>query len=378
MKRLLSVLVIALLAGSGVAKACDCPDLPPDQVARSATLFFVGETRIPREVVPSGGASFANSLIWKGARLTTPIIANNTPGGDSSCAVQFMLPETYNILAYGSFDEGYYTDKCALSRVAGQGENYNLIMFYLSHHYMKIQSFLQENGFGDMQNLVWLRKVAQFYLDEYSPEQARRYFEHAAAVSRNSIIDLEGEGEALLQMGLARQALTRFDDALEKDNTRQKAWSGRYRALGLMGRWEELPSDKADLAGMIWRQGRLTADLLNPVLTRSWWTQIDASSRKLTGANFSRAELSVVSFRNADLTGADFSKSRLFNVDFTGANIKDANFSGITHDHVKWPEGFTPPVSTPWMGLPKNMPAPGAPIPAFPVPSVGQQDPAGR
>jgi len=376
MKRI-SILVLVLLLSAGAAQACDCPELPPDQVARASTLFFVGQTQIPREVVPKGGASFANSLIWKGARLTTPIIAGNAPEGDASCAAEFFLSETYYIMAYGSYESGYYTDKCALSRVNGESANRDKVMFFLSHHYMKIESFLQENGFGDMQNLTWLRKVAKFYLDEYSPEQAQRYYRHAAIVSRESILDLEGEGEAYLQMGMARQALNRFDDVLEKNNTDPEAWSGRYRALALMGRWDELPGDKPNLAGMVWRQAKLSADLSSPNLTRSWWTQIDAAGRKLTGADFSKSELSVVSFKGADLTGVNFSKSRLFDVDFTGATLKDARFDGASLENVKWPEGFTPPASTPWMGVPKDIPVAETPA-SLPMPSIGQQDPAGR
>mgnify|MGYP000924592989 FL=1 len=374
MKKLFLALVLFGALAQQRAEACECPFVPADQLARSATMFFVGETRIPREVVPEGGASFGRSLIWKGPRLTTPIVAGNRPGADASCAAEFYLSATYNVLAYGSFDTGYYTDKCLMARLNTEGPDRDRILFFLSMHFMKIESFLQENGIGQMQSLNWLRKMGNFYLEQNSPEQAQRYFRHAAIISRNSVLDLQGEGESFLQLQMGRQALTRFDDVLEKDSTRQDAWQGRHKALALLGRWSELDEEKIDLTGFVWRNGTLAADLDAPVFTKAWWMMVKADGRKLVKADFSRAELSAVSFKGADLTGADFRKARLYGVDFSGATLKDAVLTGVNYEQVTWPEGFTPPASSP-LDIPVPDIQRDAPVTA---PSVGQQNATGR
>lgn len=361
----LRLLLLALLGlAPGFAQACECTSQPLDQWVRGASLIVVGETMIPRAVVPDGGAQLNHLQVYKGVNLSTAVIANNRPGGDPSCAVQFYLSRPYLVFAYGNYESGYYTDKCAID-VSTDATLLDKIMLRLGIYNYQLEAFLQKTGYIDMQSLTRVRDVAAFYLEMHSSEQAMRYYKQATLLSRGSVIDLQGEGEGYLQLGMAREALTRFDDVLEKDNTRQAAWSGRYKALALMGRWSELPQDKVNLTGFEWQRAKLGADLANPVLAKSWWVQIDAGGRKLTGADFSGAVLTSVSFKGSDLTGANLSNAKLFDVDFTGAILQDVKLSGINYQNVKWPEGFTPPAS-----LPDAAEAGEA--------LVGQQDPAGR
>lgn len=344
--RLGRFMALALACVPGLANACECTQIPPDQVIRGATLVFVGQTGIPQVVVPEGGASFKNREILKGVHLSVPVIANNRPGGDPSCAVTFMQPQMYFVLAQGFYDSGYYTDKCLMDMANTPGVLHDQLSGLAAIYSLKQQGFIDTLGPVDMRNLTYLRKVAAFFLQQHSAEQALRYYRYAVDVSRGSLPDLQGEGEAWLMLGQGREALTRFDDVLEKDNTRQNAWGGRYRALALMNRWSELP-EKPNLTGFEWQRGELKSDLANALLSKAWWVQVKAEGRKLTGNDFSHAELSVVSFKGSDLSGSNFSNARLFNVDFTGATLKDVNFDHVNYEQVKWPAGFTPPPSTP-------------------------------
>lgn len=345
------ILALMLAVVPAISQACQCTLIPPDQLVRGATLVFIGQTNVPQIVVPPGGASFRDRQIFKGVQLTTPVVANNRPDGDSDCAFQFMMPVKYLVVAYGSYDAGYYTDKCIMDQANGaDAKARDHIMAYAGRYFLEQQNYIGSLGPTDMRDLIYLRKSAAFYLQQHSAEQALSFYKYATDVSRGSLPDLQGQGEAQLQLGNARDALTRFDDVLEKDNTRQDAWQGRYRALALMGRWSELP-EKPDLTGLEWQRSELKSDLLNAVLSKAWWVDIKADGRKLTGNDFSNAELSVVSFRNSDLTGSNFSNARLFDVDFTGATLKDTNFDHVNYEQVKWPEGFTPPPSTPLLGV---------------------------
>ena len=75
-------------------------------------------------------------------------------------------------------------------------------------------------------------------------------------------------------------------------------------------------------------------DLQNAVLvgvdfSRSYLT-VDFRGAKLSGANFSHANVKTSDFRNADLRGAIFNGAALEETNFEGANLEGATFAGAT------------------------------------------------
>jgi hypothetical protein len=315
---------------------------------RAATLVFSGVVVYPFDDTPEDTTLFSINDAVKGVQLRRPALRPNFPDGDPACAATFELNKNYNVFAFGTYETGYYTNACLVEFVPDPQKNDWLMemlklrtemgLMYLSTQPERAQTGLE---------LEQLRMQARDQMAMDNPELALRLFVRAAQLSGDSVVDLFGQGQAYLRLMMAQLALERFDDVLEKDNTRQDAWNGRYQALGLLNRWSELPPEKADLTGFTWRRASLSADLKSPIFAKGWWDEIDASGRSLTGADFSRTFLTNVDFTGADLSNAIFKDAELRNVNFSGANLTGSNLKGrllgIKWDEkTRWPDGFDP------------------------------------
>ena len=187
----------------------------------------------------------------------------------------------------------------------------------------------------EMKDLEALRNYVKFLLDSMNPEPALLMSQRAAEVSHNSRIDIATMGEAYLQLYLPKLALEKFDDVLEVQSTNQEAWSGRYRALAQLGRWNEVSvGEGARLARLVLRGGEIGGDFKSADFSKSWLEHVSAENRNLTGADFSQSFLVHVNFSGATLSGANFSKSRLRAVNLRGVDLSGVNFAGSTLDTV--------------------------------------------
>jgi hypothetical protein len=359
--------MIALVLLAGPALACECRQVPLDEKIRAATNVIQGEVVYPYQDQPENITAFRVTGAIKGVHLVKPRIANNAPDGDPACAAEFLLGQRYDIMVFGTYESGYYTDACN-SQHAEKGNIKLLMQMFTMRAKNALDLVLATPDLSKLEGLelVDVRKRGEAHLRLENFEMALRMYARAAQVSRNSWVDLLGQGKAYLKLMMATLALERFDDVLEKKPENKEAWSGRYQALALLDRWKELPA-KADLTGFWWRNTKLSSDLDAPIFAAGWWDLIDASGRKLAGANFNAAVLTSVNFNGADLTDVSFENARLREVDFSGANLTGAKLSTqmtqIKWDkNTRWPEGFDPqtlsalhnqePVKTPELALP--------------------------
>ena len=341
MKRLLMAGLLAQLLASGAAQACTCVPQTAEEIALGSTLVFIGTVKMPQPDSLPGRAYFELLSEVKGGRYINPHILPNRPGADESCKAEFTIGEKYAVVTQGTYLDGYYTDKCIVAQLADSKFADEVGRQILLQNLKRQQ--IPRSVYPE--DLVAMRALAKFYLDSHSPEVAEGVYRAAAEISRGSVIDEAGRGESFLLLGMGRDALTAFDNVLEKEANNEQAWWGRYRALALLNRWSELPPSKALLNNIELRYTTLSADLDQPIFKYVWWYVVDASARKFPGANFTEARLVGVNFSKADLAKADFTKAVLRDVDFTGANLAGANFTGTVLKNIKWPAGFTPPKS---------------------------------
>jgi uncharacterized protein YjbI with pentapeptide repeats len=100
----------------------------------------------------------------------------------------------------------------------------------------------------------------------------------------------------------------------------------------------------------VWRGDK---DLTKAHLFGASLVEADLRSANLTGANLidanlHDAHLTDAKLIDAHLYGAYLYRALLRGADLRGADLTEAELEGITYDeNTKWPEGFTPPPSTP-------------------------------
>lgn len=339
MRRFFIAGLLAQILASGAAQACSCVPQTAEEVALGSTLIFLGTANMPEPDSDPNKVSFELKGEVKGGRYINPKILANRPGADKTCRAEFEIGQTYLVVTRGTYEDGYYTDKCLVSQMADSkfsDEVWKKILLKELKRQLLPRSVYPED-------LVAMRALAKFYLDSHSPEVAEGVYRAAGVISRGSVIDEAGRGESFLLLGMGREALAAFDNVLEKEANNEQAWWGRYRALALLNRWAELPPSKALLNNLELRYTTLSADLDQPLFKYVWWYVVDASARKFSGADFTEARLVGVNFSKADLAQANFTKAVLRDVDFTGANLSGANFTGTVLKNIKWPAGFTPP-----------------------------------
>ncbi len=346
-KPFLFLLALLMLCPAGLAWAgnCQCTTMPLEQVVRKSALAFAGIASGSDFVLPEGGAAFEGSQIYKGTRQAPPIVDNNPPDDKGDCAVTFYLGQEYFVIAQGNNDSGYYTDKCMMDLMNTKNAERNRLLVLFSSSFYRKERFLAEMKGLDVRDIRALRKLGDFLLKEHRSEEALGYFRQSLRTSRGSVIDSEGMGEAYLQMGLSRAALRRFDDALEKDNSRRPAWLGRYRALAQLGRWSEIPKSDRDLSRLELMDRPIAVDLAGAKLAKSWFVYVDVAAVDFSEVDFSEANLTNTRFNGTNLQRAKFYAAFLYNVDLSTAKLEGADFTGIRYENVKWPEGFTPPTN---------------------------------
>ena len=331
---------------------CSCREVPAAELMRSSSVAFQGIVVYPEKDQPDNITMFLPDVYYKGVELSRPFIANNRPDGAPACAMKFELNKSYEIFAYGTYETGYYTDACLAHEVtAGTPANRSRVDMLLRLRVdsaFDLMSHFVDTEKGGMIEIEKVRIKAQQQLLMNNPELAMRLYAHAAQMSRNSPVDLLGQGKAALKLMMATFALERFDDVLENDSANKEAWSGRYQALALLNRWAELPEEKANLSGLYLRRGAVRASLKAPVFAGGWWDEVDASDSAFPQADFTKMLLTDVLFVRANLDGADFTGTQMRNVDLRGANLKSAKLAGMHTQGVVWdaqtiwPDGFDP------------------------------------
>ena len=339
MKRVLIAALLCALFAPEAAQACSCVPQTAEEIALGSTLVFMGTANMPEPDADPNKVSFELISEIKGGRYINPKIFPNRPGADASCRAEFSIGQQYTIVTRGTYAEGYYTDKCLFSQMADSKFAEEVVRRIVLKDIKRNQ--LPRSVYPE--DLVAMRALAKFYLDSHSPEVAEGVYRAAGAISRGSVIDEAGQGESFLMLGMGSDALTLFDNVLEKEPNNEQAWWGRYRALALLNRWSDLPPSKALLNNLELRYTTLPADLDQPVFKYVWWYVVDATARKFPGADFTEARLVGINFSKADLSQANFTKAVLRDVDFTGANLSGTNFTGTVLKNIKWPAGFTPP-----------------------------------
>lgn len=350
MMRQFSLAVLMLLALLGAAAAeekpatCTCPALTLDQYMDSSTLIFTGLTLRQSPSTPDGGATFSRLLKIKGVELRSAIVANNRPGGDPACAATFMLNEGRAIFARGNFDTGYYTDKCLVDAANASAAFMHDVAMNYARRAIGQPGLAQGMTQG---NLLSVRTSAEGHYRLGNWELAARFYSYASDISRGSPVDRMGFGEAALRIDKPREALTAFDDVLEKNPDNQQAWAGRNRALVQLGRGNELPREGANLADFPWQYDALVVDLPKANLSKAFWVNIKATGRNLAAASFAEAQLVMVDFSGADLSSVSFRGAKLTQVDFSNAKLEGADFDGAELRDIKWPQGYAPPLRLP-------------------------------
>lgn len=376
--RFAGLLVAALLLPQA-ALACECRDLTGEEATRQAALIFAGDTM---ETMPDGKVKYHDRFHMKGYILFYPLIANNRPDGDPSCAAKPVKGEAVLMLAYGNNLTGYYTDICAQKRTATYAQKQE-ITGILGPSYQTAKGYLDLLKVHP-ESLATARKLAAHYLAMRDGELAFGQYEYAAYISMNEIEDLLGQGEALLQIGAYRadEAGTMFERVLRKEKGNKQALSGRNRALAMLERWNDLPKKDVDLHNLSLENVAFGANISNLSLENAWLDGVDFTRAKLdrvnltaarlfapkfgeailTGANFTRAKVDGGDFAKANLAESQFDFARLKNVKFTGTNLKGADFTGallenvdftgadltgaktddLTATKVKWPRGYKP------------------------------------
>jgi uncharacterized protein YjbI with pentapeptide repeats len=106
---------------------------------------------------------------------------------------------------------------------------------------------------------------------------------------------------------------------------------------------------KANLTRATLTRATLThANLIKANLTNATLTGAKLFKADLIEANLNYADLTRANLNDADLTGAILTDAKLRGADLRYANLTGANLEGIEHDEdTSWPDGFTPPPSTP-------------------------------
>jgi len=359
--------------------ACPCELWTPEEAARRAVFAFAGDVLS----VDESKATFVSRFYMKGLRVLKPVIALNQPNGLPGCKVTFEPEKTYAVLAMGNFDDGYYTDACLQRQLNENDDQKRKVAQLMGPIYHEAQDMLRVLQQDPMQ-LGQSENLAKTYMRGNDPEAALGQYVYLTEATADPLPYILGQGEAMIMLGplKAKEALSRFDDVIEKQPDNQQAWSGRYRALALLGRWNELPAT-ANISRITLTHASLNADLQSLNLTESTIEDTSAKDRQLNGADLTAVNMRRSDFRNAglanakmarmrssqsdfsgaNLTGADMTFSRLINVslrganlegvdltgaqldgvDFTGANLKGTRLTGITAVNVTWPAGFNAP-----------------------------------
>ena len=326
-------LILLGLAWAHPAFACQCEAVPPEELMRSATLAFSGRAVAFDASTTPARMTFARGVIYKGVELMKPVIALNYAEGDASCAADVEVGKDYLVVARGSYDSGYATDLCMMTQANGDDVERQKLMYLFSLQFIAGSGVQGAIGY-EMKDLEALRNYVKFLLDSRNPEPALLMSQRAAEVSHNSRIDVATMGEAYLQLYLPKLALEKFDDVLEVQSTNQEAWSGRYRALAQLGRWNEMPNEGVRLSRLLLRGGEIGGDFKSSDFSRSWLDHVSAENRNLTKADFTQAVLTHVNFSGATLSGANFSKARLRAVNLRGVDLSGVSFAGSTLDTV--------------------------------------------
>lgn len=334
MKTCTVLFVLFGLVWAPPAWACQCEAVPLEEIMRSSTLAFTGRAiQLDTSTTPAR-MTFARGVVYKGVRLMKPVIALNYAEGDASCAADVEVGKDYLVVAHGSYESGYATDLCMMTQANGDDVERQKLMYLFSLQIIAGGGVQGAIGF-EMKDLEALRKYINFLLDSQNPEPALLMSQRAAEISRNSRIDVASMGEAYLQLYLPKLALEKFDDVLEVQSTNQDAWSGRYRALAQLGRWNEMPGGEGmRLSHLLLRGGEIGGDFKSADFSQSWLEHVSAENRNLTGADFTQSLLAHVNFSGATLSGANFSKARLRAVNLRGVDLSGVNFTGSTLDDV--------------------------------------------
>ncbi len=340
-------LVLVLLAPP--VWACSCPDIPLADKVKAASFIFQGTVVYPRPDMPPEQTSFRIDAHLKGRDGASANILRLSVHSPPACAATFELGKTYLVLAEGTYESGYTTDAC--HSFPAQITDDPRALEVRDLRLKTGQSILHGNQIEVPQSRLTLEKIRTqaktFYLLDDN-ELALRLYVTAAARSHNSPVDLLGQGHAYLRLMMADLALQRFDDVLEKDSQRAQAWSGRYQALALLGRWSEIP-EKANLSGLWLRYARIPVVPVAADFSTVWWREIDAAGLHFKDVSFRGATLSDVNFSKSNLENVDFTEAVLHRVDFSGAKLSGvklpSNLNTIIWDETtQWPKGFDPAI----------------------------------
>lgn len=334
MKTCTVLFVLFGLVWAPPAWACQCEAVPLEEIMRSSTLAFTGRAiQLDTSTTPAR-MTFARGVIFKGVELMSPIIALNHAEGESSCVADVEVGKDYFVVARGSYDSGYETDFCTMTQANGDDAERQNLMSLFSLQFIAGSGVQGAIGY-EMKDLEALRRYVNFLLDSRNPEPALLMSQRAAEISRNSRIDVATMGEAYLQLYLPKLALEKFDDVLEIQSTNQEAWSGRYRALAQLGRWNEIPVGAGvSFSKLLLRGGEIGGDFKSADFSKSWLEHVSSENRNLTGADFTQAILIHVNFSGSTLSGANFSKARLRAVNLRGVDLSGVNFAGSILDNV--------------------------------------------
>lgn len=328
-----TVILFGALVFAQPAWACECDTRSLDELYRSTSIAFTSRAISLDMSVTPPRMSFARATVLKGLRVHRPVVALNAPDGDPTCTAGIDVEKDYLVLARGNFDTGYYTDFCLLNQANASPEARQKIQIYFDLQKMAEAPFEGKVG-RQMADLLALRAYVNYLLAQMNPEVALKMSERAIEVSGSSWIDVANLGDAYLLLERPQLALQKFDDILEIQPQNQSGWGGRYRALAQMGRWNELPAEKANLARLFLRKTSLGIPLPGADLNHAWLEQVKAEGHNLAAANFSDARLIHVDLSHAALAGANFSKASVRATSLRGADLRNSNFSGSVLDGV--------------------------------------------